>query len=131
VPLPAHEIGEKFWSWWAHLNAPIRLCTTNDGRFVPGLDGGKIAMETLRMPGKNGWLGLLYMLMFWRKWVGEGDTTDWEMAVVDVEWVTRRLCESTYYNATAEVIPTLKRYVCIPRLHSPLLIVFSFTGLLR
>jgi hypothetical protein len=80
-------------------------------------------METLRVPGKNGWLGLLYALMVWREWVGDGDTTDWEAAVMDVGWVTRRLCESTYYNATAEVIPTLKRYVCMHIVYSSLLMV--------
>jgi hypothetical protein len=121
--MPAHEISGKFWSWWTHLNAPIRSSTTNDGRLVPGPDGGEIAMETLRVPGKNGWLGLLYALMVWREWVGDGDTTDWEAAVMDVGWVTRRLCESTYYNATAEVIPTLKRYVCMHIVYSSLLMV--------
>jgi hypothetical protein len=64
------------------------------------------------MPGKNGWLGLLYALMVWRKWIDEGDITDWEAAVVDVLWVTHRLCESTYYNASTTIIPTLKRRVC-------------------
>jgi hypothetical protein len=110
--MPVHQIAEKFWSWWAHLNAPIRLCSTGDGRFVPGPDGGNIAIETLRVPGKNGWLGLLYALMVWRKWIDEGDIADWEAAVVDVLWVTRRLCESTYYNASTTIIPTFKRRVC-------------------
>jgi hypothetical protein len=107
--MPVHQTAEKFWPWWAHLNAPVRLCSTSDGQFAPGPDGGNIAFETLHVPGKNGWLGLLYVLMVWRNWIGEGDIADWETTVVDVLWVTCRLCESIYYNASTTIIPTLKR----------------------
>jgi hypothetical protein len=48
--------------------------------------------------------------MIWRESAGDGEIKDWEAAVSDVYWVTRRLCESSYYCPTAEVIPTLKRY---------------------
>jgi hypothetical protein len=68
------------------------------------LDSGKITIKTLHVAGKNGWLSLLYVLMVWSKWIGERDVTDWEITVVDMEWVTCQLCKSTYYNVMAEVI---------------------------
>jgi hypothetical protein len=86
--MPVCDIARQFWSWWAHLNAPARSSTTPDGRFAPGVNGDKIAIETLRIPGKNGWLGLLYLLMVWRKTIADGDATDWEMVVADMAWVT-------------------------------------------
>ena len=78
-------VDEKCLSWCkVHLNAPVRLCSTGDGQFAPGLDGEKIAIETLCIPSKNSWLGLFYTLMVWRKWIGEEDITDQETAMVDL-----------------------------------------------
>ena len=47
--------------------------------------------------------------MIWREVIGEGDIDDWEMAVMDVGWVTGHLCEVTFYNAATEDITQLKR----------------------
>jgi len=41
--------------------------------------------------------------------VGDGDMNAWNAAVLDVCWVTRRLCEMMYYSPTVKIIPTLKR----------------------
>lgn len=109
TPMPAPQLAKLFWGWWSGLNAPARFCTTLDGRFTPGAEGAKIAIENLRMPGKHGWLGILYFLSVWRESIGSGDMQDWSSAVADVDWVTRRLIEESYYNATKDVIPTLKR----------------------
>ena len=49
--------------------------------------------------------------MLWREAIAEGDTDEWEIAVVDVEWVTGHLCEETFYNAATEDVTQLKRYV--------------------
>ncbi|KIM81665.1 hypothetical protein PILCRDRAFT_8691 [Piloderma croceum F 1598] len=107
------RIAELWWSWWLLLNAPTRIASAN-GRLIPGADKGSIEISQLRAPGKNGWLGLLYSLMIWRESAGDGEIKDWEVAVSDVYWVTRRLCESSYYCPTAEVIPTLKRSLDVP-----------------
>ncbi|KIM71065.1 hypothetical protein PILCRDRAFT_17418 [Piloderma croceum F 1598] len=107
------KIAELWWSWWSLLNAPTRIASAN-GRLIPGADKGSIEISQLRAPGKNGWLGLLYLLMIWRESAGDGEIKDWEAAVSDVYWVTRRLCESSYYCPTAEVIPTLKRSLDVP-----------------
>ena len=98
-----------FWTWWAHLNAPVRVPAADSHRLAPCSYGQNIAIDRLRVPGKNGWLCILYVLMIWREAIGEGDIDDWEMAVMDVGWVTGRLCEATFYNAATEDVTQLKR----------------------
>ena len=49
--------------------------------------------------------------MPWREAIGKGDTGNWEAAVIDVEWVTGRLCEETFYDAASQDVTHLKRYV--------------------
>ena len=57
--------------------------------------------------------------MVWREWVGDGDMNAWNAAVLDVCWVTRRLCEMMYYSPTVKIIPTLKRYEFIEIFSAP------------
>lgn len=40
--------------------------------------------------------------MLWRETIGKGDTGDWEAAVIDMEWVTGRLCEETFYDVASQ-----------------------------
>lgn len=87
-------MADIFWQWWVTLNAPARALTNS--RLTPGAEGADIAIETLRVPGKQGWLTVLYALSVWRTIIGDGDAEDWKKAVVDVEWVTRRLSELAY-----------------------------------
>ena len=87
----------------------MRVPAANSHRLAPCSYGQNIAIDRLRVPGKNGWLCILYVLMIWREAIGEGDIDDWEMAVMDVGWVTGRLCEATFYNAATEDVTRLKR----------------------
>lgn len=109
--IPINEVVKQFWQWWSILNAPVRISNREDGRLTPGEDGGDIAIDNLRVPGKNGFIGIMYTLRVWRGWIGDGDTGEWDAALQDVHWVARRLCEMTYYTPALEDIPTLKRYV--------------------
>lgn len=109
--LSTHEIAEQFWRWWCKLNASVRISNREDGKLTPGEDGANITIDSLRVPGKNGFIGIAFTLRVWRGWIGDGDTAEWEAALRDVHWVMRRLCELTYYTPAVEVIPTLKRYV--------------------
>lgn len=102
------NIASDFRSWWVTLNSPTRTCP-DAGWLVPGAENDAIEITKLRVPGKNGWLSLLFALMVWRISIADGDTTEWEMAVVDVNWVTVRLIKSIWYTPSIEVIPTLKR----------------------
>lgn len=95
-PLLPAVAAKCFWDWWSHLNAPTRISATNDNHLIPGPPDGPINEETLRAPGKNGFLSVLYLMMLWREWIGKGDITDWEMALADVGWVTRRLIDCVY-----------------------------------
>jgi hypothetical protein len=70
-----NEITNHWWSWWSFLNTPTRVASSNH-QLVPGADGAGIEIVKLWAPGKCGWLGLLYSLMVWREWVGDGDTSD-------------------------------------------------------
>lgn len=107
---PPHDLAGAFWTWWSYLNAPERLPSTGSHHLVPGSPGQHVSINRLRVPGKNGWLCIIFMLMLWRETIGKGETDEWERAVVDVEWVTGRLCEETFYNAATEDITQLKRY---------------------
>lgn len=104
------EMAKTFWIWWSSLNSPTRQ-SSPDNRLAPGADGEAIEEDKLRVPGKQGWLGLLYLLMIWRKRVGNGSTTDWDAAVADVYWVTRRLVDNQYFSDDAS--STLKRCVSL------------------
>jgi hypothetical protein len=127
--MSSNAIAELWWSWWLLLNAPTRI-TSADNQLIPGAEGASIETVKLRAPGKYGWLGLLYSLMVWREWLGDGEKKDWEDAVLDVYSVTRRLCELSYYCPTAEFIPTLKRYVFF-KVFLGILILISFLCSIR
>lgn len=90
------------------LNSPTRTCADN-GWPIPGTGDGAIEIDNLRVPGKNGWLSVLFALMIWRNKIGDGDTTEWNLAVADVSWVTLRLIAAIWYTPALEDIPTLKR----------------------
>jgi hypothetical protein len=102
-----------FWHWWMSLNAPART-SSSMGRLLPGAHGDTIQIGALRAPGKNGWLVILYALLVWREWIGDGKMDDWNAAVADVRWVTIQLCDSLYYNASAKVPSAAKRYTFFP-----------------
>jgi len=107
--MPPNEIANLWWSLWSLPNSPTCF-TLNGNQLVPGADGASIDIARLQVPGKHKCLGLLYLLMVWREWVDDGEKNDWDTAVLDVHWITRRLCELMYYIPATEVIPTLKRY---------------------
>lgn len=71
-----------------------------------------VQIDSLRAPGKNRWLTVLYLLMVWREWIGGGNTEYWDAAVADVRWVTIQLCDAIYYNPRA-VLTGTKRYVTV------------------
>lgn len=77
----------QWWDWWLELN-PDRRDRVVTGRLTPG---GRISVESVKKPGKNGLLSLLACLMWWRDAIGTDDTTDWESAVRDVYWVILEL----------------------------------------
>ena len=43
--------------------------------------------------------------------MGDGNTAEWDDAILDVNWVTLCLIKLIWYTPSIEVIPTLKRYV--------------------
>src|SRR5882724_5340869 len=98
-----------FLCWWASLNAPAET-SSSTGRLIPGAHGDAIQIEALHVPGKNGWLVILYALLVWREWIGHGKVDDWNAAVADVQWVMIQLCDSLYYNSSAKVPSGFKRY---------------------
>ena len=99
-----------FCSWWVNLNSPT-CSILNNGWPSPGTEDGGIEINKLHVPGKNGCLSLLFVLMVWRKLVGDGNTAEWDDAILDVNWVTLCLIKLIWYTPSIEVIPTLKRYV--------------------
>ena len=107
---PPVSIASDFRSWWVNLNSPT--CSILDNGWISlGAEDGAIEVNKLHVSGKNGWLSLLFALMVWRKFVGDGDTAEWDETVFDINWVTLRLIKSIWYTPSIEVIPTLKRYV--------------------
>jgi hypothetical protein len=99
---------DQFWKWWISLNEPART-RLSTGRLLPGAQGESIQMDHLRVPGKNGWLTILFSLLVWKEWLGNGNTNDWDAAVADVRWVTIQLCDSIYYDPRAKVPIGTKR----------------------
>ena len=104
------SIASDFWSWWVSRNLPARTRADN-GWLVPGSGNDPVEISKLQVPGKNGWLSLLFILMIWRHSISTGDTTKWDLAVIDINWVTHRLIDSIWYRPSIEDIPTLKRWV--------------------
>jgi hypothetical protein len=108
-----HDMFTKiFWHWWTQLNALARN-SSPDGCLLPGTQGDNIQTDSLRAPSKNGWLMVLYSLLVWREWIGDGNVDNWNMAVADVHWVTIQLCNTIYYNPQATASTGTKRYVII------------------
>lgn len=99
---------DEFWQWWISLNEPARTRSPT-GRLHPIAQGESIQMDHLRAPGKNGWLSVLFSLLIWREWLGNGNTGDWDAAVADVRWVTIQLCDSIYYDPRAKAPVGAKR----------------------
>jgi hypothetical protein len=54
-------------------------------------------------------LSVLFSLLIWREWLGNGNTGDWDAAVADVRSVTIQLCDSIYYDPRAKVPVGAKR----------------------
>jgi hypothetical protein len=99
---------DEFWRWWISLNEPARTRSPT-GRLPPIAQGESIQTDHLRAPGKNGWLSVLFSLLIWREWLGNGNTGDWDAAVADVRSVTIQLCNSIYYDPRARVPVGAKR----------------------
>jgi hypothetical protein len=84
----ANAIGSEFWNWWIEANAKVREKTV-EGRLV--VKEG-LCWDSLMLPGKNGLLGVVACLMWWRDILGTvTETKDWDDAVVDVAWACRQL----------------------------------------
>ena len=66
-------------------------------------------MQLKLASGKNGWLSLLFILMIWRRSISTGDTTEWDLAIININWVTYWLIDSIWYRPSVEDISTLKR----------------------
>jgi len=65
-----------FWHWWASLNAPARTSFIH-GSSYPWSSWRCYSNWGLCVPGKNGWLVILYALLVWREWIGHGKVDDW------------------------------------------------------
>ena len=102
------SIASNFQSWWVSLNLPTSTCA-NNGWLFPGAGNDAIEISKLQVPGKNGWLSLLFILMIWRHSISTGDTTEWDLAIININWVTCWLIDSIWYRPSVEDISTLKR----------------------
>jgi hypothetical protein len=86
---------DEFWQWWISLNEPTRTHLST-GRLLPIAQDESIQMDHLHAPGKNGWLSVIFSLLIWREWLGNGNMGDCDTAVADVHWVTIWLCDLIY-----------------------------------
>ncbi|KAJ7119388.1 hypothetical protein C8R46DRAFT_860053, partial [Mycena filopes] len=75
---------EGWKGWWRGLNPEWRV--TVDGDLIR--EGGE-GLGQLRVPGANGFLGVLIGLKWWRE--KEGETEDWLGEFVDVKWAMTML----------------------------------------
>ena len=87
---PPVSIVSNFCSWWVNLNSPTHSILDN-GSLSQGAEDGAIKVNKLHVLGKNGWLSMLFALMVWRKFVGNGDTAEWDETIFDINRVTLHL----------------------------------------
>lgn len=79
----------RWWAWWKELQPSERDVGGELKRIDEGLD-----WTTLAKPGDNGFLLVLYGLVWWGAHVhapvGEGNIIDWSRAVEDVKWALEK-----------------------------------------
>ena len=125
------SIASNFQSWWVSLNLPACTCA-NNGWLVPGTGNDAIEINKLQVPGKNGWLSLLFILMIWGCSISTGDTTEWDLAVIDVNWVTYWLIGTICTGPALRTSQLSKGeyYLYIPVIspHTCILTIVSLTG---
>ncbi|TDL14269.1 hypothetical protein BD410DRAFT_734350, partial [Rickenella mellea] len=75
-------LASQWWAWWTVLQ-PVWRSKSDDGR---PLIEGEGSWEDLKKPGRNGFLGVLMALAWWKSGLRGADSSDWNAAVADVEW---------------------------------------------